>query len=276
MKQLHFFVVAAVAIFMGLGFASCLGTGDNNGEQQVTRADLATVEFVGYMDMDYFFRLDTGEKLIPISGISNVSVLEGVKRIFIIYVFESIEEINEQALISDPTQREYHVSITYATNLEDNRNVANLSTHDTANLGDSLTTKYYAPIKSIDSLRIKDDYLTAWINYNMSGEKFHFFTLFRYRDDALRLGKNDAPDTLDVYLGHNVNGDSYYNTTSANLAQSNMGYAPLYFKAFNITSVIRNVSDEIDTSNLVLKVITRQTSTGNDTINVSYPVKYNF
>ncbi|KAA6308564.1 hypothetical protein EZS27_039792, partial [termite gut metagenome] len=125
-------------------------------------------------------------------------------------------------------------------------------------------------------LKIKDNYLTAWINYNMSGDKLHFFTLFRYRNDVLKLGENGAPDTLDVYLGHNANGDSYYSTTSENLAYSNMGYAPLYFKAFNITNVIQNVPEGIDPSNLVLKVITRQATTyGNDTINVSYPVKYN-
>jgi hypothetical protein len=136
-----------------------------------------------------------------------------------------------------------------------------------------LTAKYYAPIKSIDSLRIKDNYLTAWVDYNMSGDKLHAFTLFRYRDDALRFGENGSPDTLDVYLGHNANGDSYYNTNSKNLISTNLEYAPLYFKAFNITNVIHNVSEDINTSNLVLQVITRQVL-GNDTINVPYSVMY--
>ncbi|KAA6316749.1 hypothetical protein EZS27_032986 [termite gut metagenome] len=272
MKQVQFFVIA-VAIFMGISFTSCLNTSDDNA--QSTGAALATVES-SYMGIDYFFRLDTGEKLIPTAGI-NASALDGVKRVFIIYTFDRIDEITAQALVSDPKEREYHVSITYATNLEDEHNVANLTAHDTTNPDDSLTTKYYAPIRSIDSLRIKDNYLTAWINYNMSGEKFHFFTLFRYQDDALRAGKNGAPDTLDVYLGHNVNGDSYYNTTSKDLAYISIEYTPLYFKAFDLTSVIHNVSEDMNTSNLVLKVIARQISTayGNDTINVSYPVKYN-
>ncbi|KAA6307257.1 hypothetical protein EZS27_041075, partial [termite gut metagenome] len=188
MKQVQFFVIA-IAIFMGISFTSCLNTNDDNAPS--TGAALATVES-SYMGIEYFFRLDTGEKLIPTAGI-NASALDGVKRVFIIYTFDNTDEIKAQELVSDPKEKEYHVSITYAANLEDERNVVNLDAHDKTNPGDSLTTKYHAPIKSIDSLKIKDNYLTAWINYNMSGDKLHFFTLFRYRNDVLKLGENGAP-----------------------------------------------------------------------------------
>ncbi|KAA6345476.1 hypothetical protein EZS27_006972 [termite gut metagenome] len=271
MKQVQFFVMA-IAVFMGISFSSCLSS--NEDPITPTRVAWATVESSDYLDMDYFFRLDSGEKLIPTAGISN-AVLTGVKRVFITYTYDNIDEFDAQNLISDPAKREYHVSITYALNLEDERNVTNLTAHDTTNPGDSLTTKYYAPITSIDTLWIKDNYLSAWVNYDMSGNKMHFLTLFRYRNDALRLGENDAPDTLDVYLGHNGNGDTYYDTTSKNLANTDMRYVPLYFKAFNIASVMYNVAEDIAPSNLVLNVITRQVLNSRDTINVSYPVKYN-
>ncbi|KAA6334659.1 hypothetical protein EZS27_017047 [termite gut metagenome] len=260
--------IMAMVVFMGVGFTSCLNTDDSN--RQITGSALATIES-DFAGMEYF-RLGAGEKLIPTTQI-DPSKLNGVKKVFLSYIFESTEEIKAQELIQNPQAREYHVSIIYLIDLEEKVNV--LETHDSSIAADSLTTKCYAPIKSIDSLTIKDNYLTAWVNYDMSGDRLHYITLFRYQTDGLKPGVAGAPDTLDVYLGHSSAGDIYNSTTSGNFAYSDVRYAFVYFKAFNLTSI---VNSGVNPSNLVLNVIAKQLSKSysNDTINVSYPVKYEY
>jgi hypothetical protein len=257
-----------MAVFIGIGISlvSCLKGNDDS--KLFRGAALATVES-GYGSTNYLFRLDTGEKLIPTTGISNPSKLSNVKRIFISYYFDSEEEVNEQKSVANVNEREYHISVIYIINLEEN--VALLPAHGIT--GDSLLTTYYDPIKSIDSVRIKDNYLTLWVNYNMSGEKLHYFTLFRYEEDGVKEGKAGEPDTLEVYLGHNSRGDSYYGTTSSDFAFSDMGYVPVYYKAFPIKDVVGELSSAT-VSNLVLKVISRKVSGSQDTIPVSYSVNY--
>ncbi|KAA6315777.1 hypothetical protein EZS27_033814 [termite gut metagenome] len=252
-----------MVVFMGVSLTSCLEGNDEN--KQYAGATLATVEPVG---TNYLFRLDTGEKLIPTNGINNPAKLKNVKRVFISYYFDNAEEIDEQELVADFNDRVYHISVIYIFDLEEN--VALLSEHNATD--DSLLTKYNDPIKSIDSLRIKDNYLTLWVNYDMSGEKSHLFTLFRYQGDGVKEGEAGEPDTLEVYLGHNARGDSYYRTTSYELAHSYMEYAPVYYKAFHIKEALPSEA----TSNLVLKVISRKVSPNNsmDTIPVSYSVNY--
>jgi hypothetical protein len=253
-----------MATFIGVGFISCLKGNDD--DRQFGGVALATVE-QGYEGTNYLFRLDTGEKLIPTTGISDPTKLNSVKRVFISYTFDSVEEIDEQELVTNLKEREYHISIISIINLEENVTV--LSAHDITS--DSLITKYYDPIKNIDSLRIKDNYLTLWVNYDMSGEKLHFFTLFRYKEDGVKEGKAGEPDTLEVYLGHNARGDSYYGMTSGNLAYADIRYASVYYKAFHIKNVVSELSPDA-TSNLVLKVISREVSSSQDTIPVSYSV----
>jgi hypothetical protein len=109
----------------------------------------------------------------------------------------------------------------------------------------------------------------------MSGEKSHFFTLFRYQEDGVKKGKAGEPDTLEVYLGHNARGDSYYGTTSSNLAHAYMEYAPVYYKAFHIKDVVSELPSDA-ASHFILKVISRKVSPTNskDTISVSYSVNY--
>ncbi|KAA6351982.1 hypothetical protein EZS27_000678 [termite gut metagenome] len=256
-----------MAIFIGVSFASCLKGNDD--DRQYRGVALATVE-LGYGNTNYLFKLDTGEKLIPTTGINDPTKLSSVKRIFISYYFDSAEEINEQELVTNINEREYHISVISIINLEEN--VTLLSAHGTT--GDSLTTTYYDPIESIDSLRIKDNYLTLWVNYDMSGEKLHFFTLFRYQEDGVKEGKAGEPDTLEVYLGHNSRGDSYYGTTSSNFVYSDMGYAPVYYKAFHLKNVVSELPSGVS-SNLALKVISREVShSSKDTISVSYSVNY--
>ncbi|KAA6343560.1 hypothetical protein EZS27_008773 [termite gut metagenome] len=262
-----FLRVMAIFIGIGINLVSCFKGNDDN--KLFREAALAIVE-PGYESTNYLFRLDTGEKLIPTSGISDPTKLSSVKRIFISFYFDSEEEINEQESVANVNEREYHISVIYIFNLEEN--VAILPAHGITS--DSLLTKYYDPIKSIDSLRIKDNYLTLWVNYNMSGEKLHFFTLFRYEEDGVKEGKAGEPDTLEVYLGHNSRGDSYYGTTSSNFVFSDMGYVPVYYKAFPIKDVVSELSS-VAASNLVLKVISREVSpSSQDTIPVSYSVNY--
>jgi hypothetical protein len=265
MKLMRIFL-RIMAVFIGVSLSSCLK--ENDDEKQYAGAALATVEPRG---TNYLFRLDRGEILIPTNGISDPTKLSNVKRVFISYYFDSTEEIDEQELVTNFNEREYHISVTYIIDLEEN--VALLSAHDAT--GDSLLTKYYDPIKSIDSLRIQDNYLTLWVNYDMSGEKSHFFTLFRYQEDGVKEGKVGEPDTLEVYLGHNSRGDLYYGTTSNNLVYSDIRYAPVYYKAFHIKNMVSELPSNV-TSNLVLKVISRKVSPMNsrDTISVSYSVNY--
>ncbi|KAA6311399.1 hypothetical protein EZS27_037463, partial [termite gut metagenome] len=195
MKRMRIFL-RVVVVFIGIGISliSCFKGNDDNG--QYRGAALATVE-PAYGSTNYLFRLDTGEKLIPTTGISDPTKLSSVKRIFISYYFENAEEIHEQESVANINEREYHISVISIINLEEN--VALLSAHGIT--GDTLTTTYYDPIRSIDSLRIRDNYLTLWVNYDMSGEKLHFFTLFRYQEDGVKEGKAGEPDTLEVYLG---------------------------------------------------------------------------
>lgn len=262
MKNVRNLLVIALVASLPLTMSSCLDSGDPG---PASGSALASVEG-SYVT---FFRADDGPKLIPNANSFDPTKLDGIRRVFVSFTFDDETELDTQSA-KEPADREYHVTIQYLYNLEDKNNVAMTMRGSS---GDSLMTKCRTAINGIDTLYIKNDYLTAFTDYKMTGRVYPALPIFYYADDGVKVGAGNDPDTIDIYMGYNSFKDDL-NYTSSTSKDFGWNAPPVYYRAYRVSGIVGSARPNTAKGSVILNLITRQSKISGDTINVNYPVKY--
>lgn len=266
MKKIKFIVLCFVVALMPF-LSSCIKNDDNN--NSVNNSGFARV-VQGYLG-GYTLLADNGEKLIPSEESiavlnANGVTLDGIDRAFIQYKFTNPDELNSQSSL-DPDKQIYHISLNYIVSID----------HPVAEVtkgaeNDSIKSDPIVQLSGFtqtDYALVSNGYLTIAPVYNINKAR-HYFTLFHYENQEIGRSENSAdPDTLNLYLSHNKNGDTGIGTPSNVVGSS---YPSLYFMSFNIKNVLNNINT--NKSKLIININTTENGGADDIYKKTYSVKY--
>lgn len=233
MKQLKFLAIA-FSLLLSVAFTSCMDSGTDSKPQGVA---IVEVKESSMMGMTYFQMGET--TLYPTSSsLAAVGTTNGFKPsstdiAYVLYEYdpESADNANFQ------TTKKLTVDLRFAISLDATSHV--ITTPGSAN--DSVAT---APIIELSKSAVEVEkefaiignrYLVAGINYYLTGQKMHTFTLICYPDEIT----SDSED-LKLYLRHrSKETDSF---TGGDMSSAKVGgqYPSLFYYAFDINGAIDN------------------------------------
>lgn len=235
MKQVKFLAIA-FTLLMSVAFTSCMDSGTDSKPQGVA---IVEVKGDGMMGVTYF---QMGEiKLFPTSSsLAAVGTTNGFKPsstdiAYVLYEYdpESADNVNFE------TTKKLTVDLRFAISLDATSHV--VTTPGSGN--DSVAT---APIIELSKSAVEADkeftiignhYLTAGVNYYLSGQKMHSLTMICYPEEITA----DSED-LKLYLRHrSQEADSF---TGGDMSSAKVGgqYPSLFYYAFDINSALTSFS----------------------------------
>lgn len=230
MKQMKFLAIA-FTLLMSMAFTSCMDSGTDSKPQAVAIAQVMNSSMMG---LTYF---KVGEiTLYPTSSsLATVETTNGFKPsstqiAYILYEYdlESADNANYE------TTKKLTVDLKFAISIDA---TSHATTKGASN--DSIAT---APIIELSKSAVEADkefaivgnsYLTAGINYYLSGSKIHTFTMICYPEEITA----DSED-LKLYLRHrSKEADSF---TGGDMSSAKVGgqYPSLFYYAFDINSAL--------------------------------------
>lgn len=229
MKQMKFLAIA-FTLLMSVAFTSCM---DSDSNYQPTYPAIVQV-FSNSMGFTYFKSGDV--TLTPTSAsLATVETTNGFKpssteMAYIMYEYdpESVDNANSE------TTKKLVVDLKFAISIDATTNV---TTEGAAN--DSVAT---APIIELsksgisenqDFTIVNDRFLLAGINYYLSGQKAHTFTMIYYDDVPA-----EKPGELKLYLRHRSQEKEDFTGGNTSSIQVGNQYPSLYFYAFDLSEAL--------------------------------------
>lgn len=233
MKQVKFLAIA-FTLLMSVAFTSCMDSGTDSKPQGV-----AIVEVKENLGMTYF---QMGEiKLYPTSSsLAAVGTANGFKPsstdiAYVLYEYdpESADNANFE------TTKKLTVDLRFAISIDATSHV--IATPGSGN--DSVST---APIIELSKSAVEAEkeftvignhYLTAGINYYLSGQKMHSLTMICYPEEITA----DSED-LTLYLRHRSQETESFNGGDMSSVKVGGQYPSLFYYAFDIESALTSFS----------------------------------
>lgn len=223
MKQMKMMMVA-LTLLMGVAFTSCMDGGEGG-----LPGGTAIVQVRNYMGMTYFSAGDY--KFTPTSA--SLAAIEATNKFntsstqvaYIAYEYD--EKLPEN--VDAETSKKMTVTLKFAVSLDA---TVNVTTPGASN--DSIAT---LPIKGLakDGISSTEDfgmvdnkYLLTGINYFLSTDKVHTFTLIYYPSETAA-----DSEELKLYLRQRSQAKEEFSSSSTSMQVAGM-YPSLYFHSFNI------------------------------------------
>lgn len=259
MKQFKL-VLFSIMLLIPLTFTSCL-----KGSDPLPAQGSAVVTVVNSYLGATTLEDDFGNTL-NVSKNSTGFDFTKVKRAVVYYEFMNEDELNG-------TSKTFTINVTAAAGIDGKV----VYTHRGSNM-DSLKTRDYNPILNFDKMIRtdtiigKNGFITAAINYYFSFSKIHDFSLYRYSEDLIKPAVS-APDTIDLYFGHNAKGDK----GEYKMSQWGGSYPQLYFKSFYVEQIVPEIYDGSYRKDTLIMRIKYQKDTNvarRDTVDAACLVKY--
>lgn len=257
------FLLSLVVMAVLLSFTSCLDDGGD--PQPLTLYGIVTVK-EGSLGR-FILKDNTGRLYNVVQNISGKD-LSVMGRAIVIFNYMNENDWN------DTSKESYDVKVLDATGIVDR-----VISTSRGSIADTLKSKCYFPIVDIEkgdsdngSIIAHDGYMTLGVDYFLSGNVKHDFSLFRYPEDGVKMAAG-GPDTLDVYLGHNNRGDKDVLQLIKYISPYNVSNWPLYFHAFQVSGMVPGGYSK-DT--LIMRVNYRKDTNRaeRDTVNAFRLVKY--
>jgi hypothetical protein len=252
---------------------SCLN--DDEGDGQVTFCLPTTM--TGFMGT-YEFTDETGIRLVPDESFLQMDQTElakfSPKVIVTGYMTQSMYESQAGKPLDEQV---YTITVLSLSDMvaKDGQGTV-MTTRGAA--ADTLLSKCQLPFIALDTLFMGtgSNYLRVNANYYV-GSQTHSLPIFRYTDEPLKVATDaSAPDTLDLYIGNWGLTDDFMQEESVSYAA--MGIAPhIYYRAYDLSAVLMSIQGQLRERRVVLNINARQIRPyTSDTINVAYPVLYNY
>jgi|WetSurMetagenome_2_1015567.scaffolds.fasta_scaffold46009_4 hypothetical protein len=233
-KNFKFLLLSALCV-VAFSLSSCLNSNDNNSGTYpaIVRVsyNLGTPEFIDAL----------GNVFIPSSMTINGTTINPSEG-DIAYIGYTVKSSTPNVSNSAKT---YSVTLNYYCDLETYNSGVITSTWGAANdsvnkfhfAQDSLVTTGNVPACSVSMF---GSHLLACLNYYPNSGNGNYNHVFYYTDQSLSQGKNNAPDTLKVWLCHHSIGN-LLNGASYNYA----GQAPyIYYFGYNLTNALANAEGQ--------------------------------
>lgn len=240
MKQMKIFLVAVMALVMGVSVTSCMKGDDNN--TQILPAIVEVTSSLGFSSMTTL----EGYTIQPTNTTIEKAFPSSTKMGYIYYSFDPTSEAN----LNYQTTKKVSAELQYATSIDNtvvvttkgasNDSVGNSSIKSITNVIDIATnTKKFT---------IKNKKAILGLDYFMS-KKEHYTSLVCYEEEMTPTATD-----LVLYMRNNTNGDDKSTSLSSyNYYQS--GYIPFYIKAFDLYSAIQKFKSSTgkNPANIVIK-----------------------
>lgn len=230
MKQMKFLAIA-FTLLMSVAFTSCMDTDSNYKPTYPAIVRVVDGGMVTTFQLGDVTLYPTSASLMAVET-ANGFKPSSTEMAYIMYEYdpESADNVNSEST------KKLVVDLKFATSIDATTNV---TTAGAAN--DSVAT---APIKELsksgisesqDFTMVNDRFLLTGIDYYLSGQKAHTFTMIYYNDVPA-----EKPGELKLYLRHRSQEKEDFTGGNTSSIQAGNQYPSLYFYAFDLGSALVN------------------------------------